>query len=220
MLFTKNLFPIYTPIGKIIINGIVLKITNQSTIPAKKLKMNAYVSVKKNKAANDPLIIAGCILVTSKKSATGIPPNVVKLLSVPDIIPVKNFPKLLFIFWFEYPFINKNEKKIIVIQTAKWVILGSKCFSSIKPIGEPNIIPINIFETKTQSILLQIYGIIKILIKTSRINIIGTISIAGRIKENPEIHIAEKPNPLNPLIIDAMNTVNEIKKISVRLNWK
>ena len=100
------------------------------------------------------------------------------------------------------------KKKIIVIQTAKWVILGSKCFSSIKPIGEPNIIPINIFETKTQSILLQIYGIIKILITTSNARMIGTISIAGSIKEKPDIHIAEKPKPLNPLIIDAINTIN------------
>ena len=31
---------------------------------------------------------------------------------------------------------------------------------------------------------------------------IGTISIAESIKENPEIHIAEKPKPLNPLIIE------------------
>ena len=77
--------------------------------------------------------------------------------------------------------------------------------------GEPNIIPNKIFETKTQSILFQIYGIIKILIKTSRINIIGTISIAGRIKEKPEIHVAEKPKPLKPLIIEATNTVNIMK---------
>ena len=70
----------------------------QSTMPAKKLKVNAYISVRKNKAASDPLIIAGCIFVTNKKSATGIPPNVVSPLSVPDTIPVKNFPRLLFIF--------------------------------------------------------------------------------------------------------------------------
>ena len=56
------------------------------------------------------------------------------------------------------------------------------------------------------------YGIIKILIKTSSINMIGTISIAGSIKENPEIHVAEKPKPLNPLIIDAINTINKIIK--------
>jgi len=55
------------------------------------------------------------------------------------------------------------------------------------------------------------YGTIKILIITSSIRIIGTISIAGSIKEKPEIHVAEKPKPLNPLIIDAINTVN-IKK--------
>ena len=63
-------------------------------------------------------------------------------------------------------------------------------------------IPINNFKTKFQSILFHIYGTIKILIMTSSIRIIGTISIAGRIKEKPEIHVAEKPKPLNPLIID------------------
>jgi len=59
--------------------------------------------------------------------------------------------------------------------------------------------------------LFQIYGIIKILIATSNARIIGTISIAGSIKEKPEIHVAEKPKPLKPLIIDAINTVNIIK---------
>jgi len=55
------------------------------------------------------------------------------------------------------------------------------------------------------------YGIIKMLINTSSIRIIGTISIAGRIKENPEMHVAEKPKPLKPLIIDATNTINITK---------
>ena len=73
------------------------------------------------------------------------------------------------------------------------------------------IIPINNFKTKFQSILFRIYGTIKILIMTSSIRIIGTISIAGRIKEKPEIHVAEKPKPLKPLIIDAINTVNITK---------
>jgi hypothetical protein len=41
---------------------------------------------------------------------------------------------------------------------------------------------------------------------------IGTISIAGSIKENPEIHVAEKPKPLNPLITDAINTISKIIK--------
>ena len=67
------------------------------------------------------------------------------------------------------------------------------------------------FKTKFQSILDQIYGTIKMLITTSSISIIGTISIAGRIKEKPEIHVAEKPKPLNPLIIDAINTINITK---------
>jgi len=88
------------------------------------------------------------------------------------------------------------------------VIFGSRYLSSKRPIGDPIIIPNKIFKTKFQSILFQIYGIIKILINTSSINIIGTISIAVSIKEKPEIHVAEKPKPLNPLIIDAINTVN------------
>tara|TARA_B110000495_G_scaffold42380_1_gene34694 strand:- start:263 stop:433 length:171 start_codon:yes stop_codon:yes gene_type:complete len=55
------------------------------------------------------------------------------------------------------------------------------------------------------------YGTIKILIITSKASIIGTISIAGSIKEKPEIHTAEKPKPLNPLIVDAINTVNTME---------
>jgi hypothetical protein len=49
---------------------------------------------------------------------------------------------------------------------------------------------------------------------------IGTISIAGIIKENPEIHVAEKPKPLNPLIIDAINTINKTNKNSDWLKFK
>ena len=56
------------------------------------------------------------------------------------------------------------------------------------------------------------YGIIKILIITSRTNIIGTICIAGSIKEKPDILVAEKPNPLKPLIIDAIN-ITKINKL-------
>jgi len=40
---------------------------------------------------------------------------------------------------------------------------------------------------------------------------IGTISIAGSIKEKPEMHVAEKPKPLKPLIIDAINTIKTTK---------
>jgi len=49
---------------------------------------------------------------------------------------------------------------------------------------------------------------------------IGTISIAGRIKENPEIHVAENPNPLKPLIIDAIKTVNITNENSDKLRLK
>jgi len=56
--------------------------------------------------------------------------------------------------------------------------------------------------------------------KTSNINIIGTISIAGIIKEKPEIHVAEKPKPLKPLIIDAINTINKTNTNSDWLKFK
>ena len=98
-------------------------------------------------------MIAGCILVTNKKSATGIPPNVVRPLSVPETIPVKNFPKLLLIFWFEYPFINKIEKKIIITHTYRWVVCGDRYFNKYRPIGDPITIPIKSLKTKFQSIL-------------------------------------------------------------------
>jgi len=49
---------------------------------------------------------------------------------------------------------------------------------------------------------------------------IGTISMAGRIKENPEIHVAENPNPLNPLIIEAIKTVKIINENSDKLRLK
>ena len=56
------------------------------------------------------------------------------------------------------------------------------------------------------------------LINTSNISMIGTISITGSIKEMPETHVAEKPKPLNPLIIDAINTVSTMKLNSKKLN--
>tara|TARA_B100000780_G_scaffold272236_1_gene234173 strand:+ start:63 stop:287 length:225 start_codon:yes stop_codon:yes gene_type:complete len=54
--------------------------------------------------------------------------------------------------------------------------------------------------------LFQIYGIIKILIKTSSNKIIGIISIAGKTKEKLDTHMAEKPKPLKPLTIEATKT--------------
>ena len=50
----------------------------------------------------------------------------------------------------------------------------------------------------------------KILTITSKIKIIGTISIAGKINESNDMHVAENPKPLNPLIIDAIKTTNKI----------
>ena len=49
---------------------------------------------------------------------------------------------------------------------------------------------------------------------TSRTKIIGTISIAGKINEIKDMHVAENPKPLNPRIMDAINTINKIIK-----NW-
>jgi len=100
------------------------------------------------------------------------------------------------------------------------VVSEERYLSKNSPIGEPITIPIKILKTIFQSILFQTYGAINILIKTSRIRIIGTISIAGIIKEKPDIQVAEKPNPLNPLIIDAINTVKAIKENSNKLNSK
>ena len=94
------------------------------------------------------------------------------------------------------------------------MVSGERCFNRYNPTGDPIPIPIKSLNTKFQSILFQIYGIIKILIKTSSINMMGTISIAGSIKEKPEIHVAENPKPLNPLIIDAIKTTNKIIR-----NW-
>ena len=98
------------------------------------------------------------------------------------------------------------------------MVSGDKYFNKNNPIGDPIAMPIKSLKTKFQSILFQTYGAIKILINTSRIKIIGTISIAGKIKEINEIHVAEKPNPLKPLIIDAINTVKMISEISNILN--
>ena len=73
---------------------------------------------------------------------------------------------------------------IIIIQIIKWVNSEGKYFNRKRPIGDPIIIPINTFVINFQSILFLIYGIMKILIITSRTNIIGTIWIAGSIKWN------------------------------------
>ena len=91
------------------------------------------MSVKKNNAANEPLITAGWIFVTNKNNATGIPPNVVNPFKVPEIIPVKIFAWSLFIFLFEYPFINKIEKKIIIKHTYKCVVSGERYFKRYNP---------------------------------------------------------------------------------------
>ena len=90
------------------------------------------------------------------------------------------------------------------------MVSGERYFKRYNPTGDPIPIPIKSLNTKFQSILFQTYGIIKILINTSSINMIGTISIAGSIKEKPEIHVAENPKPLKPLIIDAIKTTNKI----------
>jgi hypothetical protein len=52
----------------------------------------------------------------------------------------------------------------------------------------------------------------KMLTITSKTKIIGTISIAGKINEIKDMHVAENPKPLNPRIMDAINTINKIIK--------
>jgi hypothetical protein len=47
---------------------------------------------------------------------------------------------------------------------------------------------------------------------------IGTISIAGKINDISDIHVAENPKPLKPLIIEAINTVKTIKATSIKLS--
>jgi hypothetical protein len=47
---------------------------------------------------------------------------------------------------------------------------------------------------------------------TSSINMIGTISIAGSMKEKPDIQVAEKPKPLKPRIIEAIRIIITNKK--------
>ena len=90
------------------------------------------------------------------------------------------------------------------------MVSWERYFKRYNPTGDPIPIPIKSLNTKFQSILFKTYGIIKILINTSSINMIGTISIAGSIKEKPEIHVAENPKPLKPLIIDAIKTIDKI----------
>ena len=58
----------------------------------------------------------------------------------------------------------------------------------------------------------------KILTETSRIKIIGTISIVGKINAIRDMHVAENPKPLKPLIIEAINTVKTIKATSIKLS--
>ena len=100
------------------------------------------------------------------------------------------------------------------------MVSGERYLSKYNPTGDPIAIPINSLNTKFQSILFHTYGAIKILINTSRIKIIGTISIAGSINEKPEMQVAENPNPLKPLIIEAINTVNKINENSKKLSSK
>ena len=64
------------------------------------------------------------------------------------------------------------------------------------------------------------YGIIKILIATSSIKIIGTTSIVGNINASPETEIAENPKPLKPLTVAATSIMIIIKIKFVKLNSK
>ena len=83
-----------TPIGTIKIMGRVLNKKDISRRPLKKVKINAYESVKKNNAAIDALITAGSIAITKKYKAIGKPAKVPKPFAVPATIPTKNLDKL------------------------------------------------------------------------------------------------------------------------------
>ena len=42
--------------------------------------------------------------------------------------------------------------------------------------------------------------------------------MVGKIKDISDMHVAENPKPLKPLIIEAINTVKIIKDISITLS--
>ena len=54
-------------------------------------------------------------------------------------------------------------------------------------------------------------GNISIESDTSKIKIIGTICIGGSMKLNVEIVKAEKPNPVKPLTIEAINITEKTR---------
>jgi hypothetical protein len=91
------------------------------------------------------------------------------------------------------------------------VVSGERYFNKYNPTGDPIAILLR-SEIQISNLFYSIIWNHKMLMKTSNINMIGTISIAGNIKAKPEIHVAEKPKPLNPLMIDAINTINKIIK--------
>ena len=62
------------------------------------------------------------------------------------------------------------------------------------------------------------YYLVKILTKTSKINITGTIPIGGKINDNPDTLITA--NPLKPLTVDAINTINTNRVNSINVNSK
>ena len=108
----------------------------------------------------------------------------------------------------------------MIIEISKWVRSAENILRKYTPNGDPIIIPNKTKTTSFQSILSQIYGIIKILIKTSKINITGTISTGGKINDNPDTLIAANPNPLKPLTVDAINIINANRENSINVNSK
>ncbi len=86
--------PKNTPIGTKKISGSVLNKKDISSIPLRYVKINAYESVKKNKAAIDALITAGSTAIIKKYRAIGKPAKVPNPFAAPAIVPTKNFDKL------------------------------------------------------------------------------------------------------------------------------
>tara|TARA_Y100001958_G_C21235533_1_gene561836 strand:- start:1113 stop:1853 length:741 start_codon:yes stop_codon:yes gene_type:complete len=77
----------------------------------------------------------------------------------------------------------------------------------------PIVTPINKKKTNRQLIFFQILGTIKKLAIISKVKIIGTISLGGKMNESKEILEAENPKPLKPL-------TNDAKSITIQKNRK
>ena len=91
-------------------------------------------------------------------------------------------------YWYLYlynPTLKVSWEKLLIKHTYKCVVSGERYFNKNKPIGDPIAIPINegLYTITPINFIPYIWNQSKILMKTSSINFMGTISIAGSIKE-------------------------------------